>query len=221
VIRIIAVEREYGSGAGAIAKTLSERLGWSLWDQEITRDIARRLKCDVKSVEDREERVDPTFYRLAKIFMRGSYEESFTGGGLELLDSDSLAQLFEKVVLDIAKTGNCVIVGRAAPWFLRERPDTLSVFLHAPFDEKLRRLLKQGKSTSEAERLIETVDRERAAFVKKYHGKIWPKRDLYHLMINTKVGDEIVMDIILHEIDLLNKQVRPAGQRAADSALRS
>ncbi len=205
MIRIIAIEREYGSGAGAIAKTLSDRLGWSLWDREITCEIARRLKCDIKSVEDREERLDPTFYRLAKIFMRGSYEDSFTGSGLELLDADHLAQLFEKVVLDIAKKGNCVIVGRGAPWYLRDREDTIAVFLHAPFEEKLRRLRKLGKSRSDAEQLIETIDRERAAFIKKYHGKVWPQRDLYHMMINTKVGDEIVMDMILHEVDLLNK----------------
>lgn len=79
--RIITIEREYGSGAAGIAQTLSDQLGWELWDRAITCEIARRLKCDVESVEQREERPDPAFYRLVKIFMRGSYEESLHGGG--------------------------------------------------------------------------------------------------------------------------------------------
>ncbi len=210
MITIITIEREYGSGGGGIARALADRLGWKLWDQEITRAIASRLKCDVKSVEQREERLDPTFYRLMKIFMRGSYEDSYTGGGLELLDAEHLSRLFEEVVKNIASKGRCVIVGRGCPWFLRERPDAFHAFIYAPAEEKMRRLKEQGKSRSEAEELLETVDRERAAFVKKYYGKIWPQRDLYHLMINSVLGDEVVLEMILNGVKALEQQAAPA-----------
>jgi CMP/dCMP kinase len=205
VINAIAIEREYGSGGGTIAQKLADRLGWTLWDRQITCEIARRLKCDVKAVEQREERLDSTFYRLAKIFMRGSYEESYTGGGMELLDAEGLSHLFEKVIKEIASKGNCVIVGRAAPYFLRERPDTLQVFVFAPYEEKLRRLLALGSKRAEIEHLLETVDQERAAFIKRYYNKIWPQRDLYHLMINSKIGDEGVINMILAEIGILDR----------------
>ena len=79
MINVVTIEREYGAGAPAIAEGLAKRLGWTLWDNELTCAIARRLKCDVAAVEKREERLDPAFYRLAKIFMRGSYESSFIG----------------------------------------------------------------------------------------------------------------------------------------------
>jgi len=213
VIDVITIEREYGSGAGGIGQKLAERLGWKLWDRQITCEIARRLKCDVKAVEQREERLDSTFYRLAKIFMRGSYEAAYTGGGMETLDAESLSHLFEKVTKDIAAKGNCVIVGRAAPYFLRDRPDTFHVFVFAPYEEKLRRLLALGNTRANAEHLLETVDQERAAFIKRYYNKIWPQRDLYHLMINSKVGDQAVMDLILMEMDMLDRvksQPRPA-----------
>ncbi|MBV9403806.1 MAG: cytidylate kinase-like family protein [Acidobacteriaceae bacterium] len=210
MINIITFEREYGSGAAGIAARLAERLGWTLWDAAITRAIASRLKCDVKSVEQREERLDPAFYRLAKIFMRGSYEESFTGGGLELLDAEHLARLFGRVINDIAANGNCVIVGRGAPWFLRERNDTFHVFVYAPHEEKVRRVVATGKSAAEAEELIERVDHERAAFIKKYFGRIWPQRDLYHLMINSRFGDEMVMDTILYMMNFFNQQPAPS-----------
>jgi len=214
VINIVTIEREYGSGAAVIAKTLAERLGWTLWDQAITHAIASRLKCDVKSVEQREERLDPTFYRLVKIFMRGSYEESFTGGGLELLDAEHLAKLFETVVKDIASKGRCVIVGRGAPCFLRDRADAVHVFIYAPHDEKVRRITAQGRSVAEAEELIDRVDQERAAFIKKFYGRVWPQRNLYHLMINSMLGDEYVINTILNTMDVLNKQEAPVARRS-------
>ncbi len=210
MITIITIEREYGSGGGGIAKALADRLGWKLWDHEITCEIAARLKCDVKSVEQREERLDPTFYRLMKIFMRGSYEDSYTGSGLELLDAEHLAGLFEKVVKNIASKGRCVIVGRGSPWFLRDRSDTFHAFIYARHEEKMRRLRAQGKSRSEAEDLLETVDRERAAFVKKYYGKIWPQRDLYHLMINSALSDEVAIEMILNGVKAIEQQAAPA-----------
>jgi CMP/dCMP kinase len=205
MINVITIEREYGSGAGTIGKKLADRLGWALWDRQITCEIARRLRCDEKAVEQREERLDSTFYRLAKIFMRGSYEASYTGGGMELLDAEGLSRSFEKIIKDIAAKGSCVIVGRAAPYFLRDRPDTFHVFIFAPYEEKLRRLLALGNTRADAEHMLETVDQERAAFIKRYYNKVWPTRDLYHLMINSKVGDQAVMDLILTEIDMLDR----------------
>ncbi len=206
MIRIITIEREYGCGAGGIAQALSKKLGWAVWDHEITCEIAKRLRCDVASVERREERPDPTFYRLMKVFMRGSYEDRFSGAGTELLDAEHLAGLFEKVVKDVAQRGPCVIVGRGSPWFLRERADTMHTFIFAPRDEKLRRLTAQGKSETEAEELIEQVDRDRATFVTQFVGKTWPQRDLYHLMVNSVIGDDGVIEIMLHEMELLNRR---------------
>lgn len=198
MVKIITVEREYGSGAGAIASKLAQQTGFELWDQAISTEIARRLRCDVRAVEQREEKPDPTFYRLFKTFMRGSYEDR-VGSQVEMLDADGLATLFETVIGDIAKKGNCVIVGRAAPWFLRGRADTYSVFLYASPEEKMRRTLAAGRSKEEAEDLLERVDRDRAAFVKKYHNMSWPTRWLYHLMINTAMGDDAVVDLILSQ----------------------
>jgi cytidylate kinase len=206
VIETITVEREFGSGAGAISKKLAKKLGWALWDEKLTHEIAGRLKCDVRSVEQREERPDSTFYSLMKIFMRGSYEERYSGTSVDVLDAESLSHMFEKLISDVADRGPCVIVGRAAPWFLRERANHMGIFIFAPHHEKLRRLTDDvGKSEDEAERLLESVDQNRAAFVKKYYGKQWPTRDLYHLMINSVVGDEAVIDLILHEMEILNR----------------
>ncbi|HWF11146.1 MAG TPA: cytidylate kinase-like family protein [Bryobacteraceae bacterium] len=204
MIKVITVEREYGCGAANISATIAERLGWKLWDQEITAEIARRLKCKREMVAEREERVDSVFYGLIKAFMRGSFEPRIDTANLEMLDAEHLAFLFEKVVKEIAEGGNCVIVGRGANWFLRERDDAFHTFLYAPHDEKLRRVIAQGETERDAVNLLETVDRDRAAFIRKYYGKVWPDRSLYNLMINTKIGDDAVTDSILDIVSRLN-----------------
>jgi cytidylate kinase len=96
-----------------------------------------------------------------------------------------------------------VIVGRGAPFFLRDREDTFRVFTYAPHDEKIRRVLEMGKSHEEAEDLVENVDKERMAYIKHYFNADWPKRSLYHLMINTVVGNEIVIATILEGMQTL------------------
>ena len=203
---VIVIEREYGCGGGAIARSLANQLGWSLWDRELCAEIAKRYNTDADTIASREERLDPAFYRLVKVFMRGSYEESYSGRSLPLLDAEHLADFFEEIIKDVASRGHCVIVGRASPWFLRERPNTLSVFLYGTQEDKMRRVMGQGKSREEAAQLLEEIDKDRAAFVKKYYGKTWPTREIYHLMLNTKIGNESVVKMILAEMDLLDKR---------------
>ncbi len=203
MINIIAIEREYGSGASAIACALSKRLGYKVWDSALTEEIAHRLKCDVTAVEQREEKLDSTYYRLVKTFMRGSFEDR-TGSRLETLDAEGLSSMFEEVITNIAERGKCIIIGRAAPWFLREREDACRVFLYASRAEKLRRAQSCGRTEEEAGELIDRVDADRAAFVKKYYSMTWPTRELYHLMVNTGTGDEAAVEMIMRQIEILN-----------------
>src|ERR1700731_550366 len=197
MIKIVTVEREYGSGGGEIAQSLARQLGWKLWDQLLTEEIAKLANCPKAIVEVREERTDPLYYRLFKSFLRGSYEGSLNAHKLNLVDSETILKITERVVQHAAKTGNSVIVGRGSQHFLRTRPDTLRVFLYAPRENKVRRLLARGKSEKEAEQLADTVDRERADFIQKYFRVEWPDRAVYHTMINTAIGDAGVIQTIL------------------------
>jgi len=197
MIKIVTVEREYGSGGGEIAQLLSERLGWKLWDQLLTEEIARLAECPKAVVEVREERTDPLYYRLFKSFLRGSYEGSINAHKLKVVDSESILRITERVVMKVAGTGNCVIVGRGSQHFLANRPDALRVFLYAPREDKLRRLIARGKSEKEANELVDTIDRDRVDFIQKYFNVEWPSRAVYHIMLNTSLGDRRVVDAIL------------------------
>ena len=197
MIKIITIEREYGCGGGEIAQKLANQIGWKLWDQLLTEEIARLANCPKAVVEVREERKDPLYYRLFKSFLRGSYEGSINAPKLNLVDSETILRITRRVVEHAAERGNCVIVGRGSQQFLKGRPDTLRVFLYAPREDKVRRLLGRGKSEKEAEELVDTVDRERADFIQKYFNVEWPDRSIYHTMMNTAIGDEAVVNMIL------------------------
>jgi cytidylate kinase len=197
MIKIITIEREYGSGGGEIAQLLASQLGWRLWDQLLTEEIARLAECPKAVVEVREERTDPLYYRLFKSFLRGSYEGSLNAHKLKLVDSECILQFTKEVVLRAAQAGNSVIVGRGAHHFLRSRPDTLRVFLYAPTEEKVRRLMATGKSEADAHHLVETVDSDRIDFIQKYFHVAWPDRAVYHAMLNTAIGDAAVVRTIL------------------------
>jgi cytidylate kinase len=207
MIRVITIEREYGCGGGEIAKKLADRLGWKLWDQLLTSEIARRSDCHESEVERREERVDPLYYRLLKSVLQGSFEGSLNVHRLKLLDADTIFRTTERIVREAAAAGNCVIVGRGSQHFLRDRDDTLRIFLFAPKEDKVRRLVAEGMSRADAEESADTVDQERAEFVKKYFDMDWPNRPLYHAMLNTATGDENVIQTILNLKSALEERV--------------
>jgi cytidylate kinase len=86
---------------------------------------------------------------------------------------------------------------------LRENSDAFHVFLYAPRSEKIRRVMAEGHTEQDAVEQVDSVDRERIAYVKHYFNADWPTRSLYHLMINTAVGDEPVVQTILDTMGLV------------------
>jgi cytidylate kinase len=150
--------------------------------------------------------MDSRFQRLVKVFWRGSYERSTNLDLERSFGADQMVEIGEQVMRGIANQGNCVIVGRGAPYHLRDRRDTFHVFMYAPRAEKLRRIQQLGKSLREAEELVDTIDRDRIEFIKHYFGADWPTRSLYHIMINTCMGDENVIASVLHTMRTLEER---------------
>jgi len=211
-IRVITLEREYGSGGGDIAAQVAAKLGWKLWDQLLTEEIARRLDCDCRVVADHEEKRDPAYYRLLKAFMRGSFEGSLNAPRLKMVDTECVREVVQRLLPEVADAGKCVIVGRGSAYYLSKRSDAFHVFIYAPFQQRVRRLQATGKTEKEAIELAETVDRDRAAFINKHFNVNWPGRHRFHLMLNSAMGNEAAVEIIL---DALASYAKERGWAAA------
>lgn len=203
MFRLITIEREFGCGAAAIATQLAEHLGWKLWDHRLTEEIASLANVDCSAVTRCEERMDSRLHRLSKAFWRGSYERNSAALGSQVFDTDHMMSMMQEIMNKISREGNGVVVGRGAPYLLRENPDAFHVFLYAPRAEKIRRTIADGHSEEEAESMVDSVDRERATYVKHYFNADWPTRSLYHLMMNTAVGNDPVVQTILETMRLV------------------
>ena len=203
MFKVITVEREYGAGGSLVAAELAKHKGWQLIDEQLTCDIAKLASVEERIVKRHEERCDPLLHRLGKVFWRGSYERALPIGDDKIFDADMMVSLAERVIKKRGEEGNCVIVGRGAPWFLRDRQDTFRVFVYGSRDEKIRRLVKLKMPEREAAEMVDTIDRERSAFIRKYFNAEWPCRRLYHLMLNSDLGVRFTTETILATMDAL------------------
>ena len=199
MIQAITIEREFGCGGSEIAAKLAELLGWELWDQELTHEIARLTNCTPQVIEQREWKRDPAVYRVFLSFLRGAFEGGLPPTGrLALLDARRIAAVSEQAVNHALSGGPCVIVGRGSQYFLRNRKDVFRTFLYASRDYKIHRLVCRGTPEREAIEQVDTIDRDRAAFVEKYLKLDWPSRQLYNAMFNTEMGDSYVAEMLAH-----------------------
>ena len=89
MFRIVTLEREFGCGCGFIGSELARHLGWKLWDQNLTCEIARRANVDVSEVASCEERVDGRLYRIAKAFCQGFHRQGLLAAPLQLALPDA------------------------------------------------------------------------------------------------------------------------------------
>lgn len=198
MIRAITIEREFGCGGSEIAAKLAELLSWKLWDKELTEEIARLTHSTPRVVEKREWKNDPAVYRIFNSFLRGAFE-----GGLppterlKLLDARQIAIVSEQAVNRALSDGPSVIVGRGSQYFLRDRKDVFRVFLYASRTFKIHRLITAGTPQERAITDVDTIDRDRADFVKKYLKLNWPEIHLYDVMFNTETGDSFVADMLV------------------------
>src|SRR5215467_5228623 len=206
MIRIITIDREFGSGGAAIAEEVAKRLGWKLWDQRLTDEIAFRMDCERHLVQEREETRDPAYYRLFKAFMRGSFEGTLNAQRMKMVDADCIRDVVQKILPELAEAGDCVIVGRGGAYYLGDRHDALHVFIYGLFDDKVRRIRALGKTEKEAIALVQQVDADRASFIEQYFHVTWPERQRFHLMINSSAGEKLAVETILDAVALLTKQ---------------
>jgi len=203
--QILLIDREFGAGGSAISEKLAARLNWKLFDDALSREIARLAKIPVDVCRRREERRDPWLQRLVNLIWKGTFDHNLPSPDLAILNSDRLVSIVRQTIEQAAKEKPCVIVGRGAPYFLRNRTDLFSVFLYASREIKYCRILKRVGNEKEAVHLLDNMDDDRRKFVKHHFGHEWPDRQLFHAMLNTGAGDDVTTETILNLLRAVNR----------------
>jgi cytidylate kinase len=213
MIRAITIEREFGCGGSEIAAKLAELLGWKLWDHKLIQEIARLTNSTPQAVEQREWKSDPAVYSVFKSFLRGAFEGALPPTDrLELLDARRIATVSELAVNHALSDGPCVIVGRGSQYFLRNRKDVFRAFLYASRNSKIHRLIIAGTPQEKAIKEVDTIDRDRAAFVKRYFKLNWPEIHLYDAMFNTETSDSFVAEMLAYCVQQAASRASAIGE---------
>jgi len=195
---IVAIGRLKGSGGTYIGKELAGRLGCAYLDREILLEAAKRLNQDANALEALDESKLSFWDRIKLEYAQGLPSEAYVPPTLNLEDS-KLYETEKEIVRDAVGRGPTVVVGRAGYSFLQDEAGLLSVFLHAPFERRVDRVMRIYGITDrdEASRLVSDSDRHREGFVREVTGHAWLDPRHFHLSLDTwKLGPTVALGII-------------------------
>jgi hypothetical protein len=193
-VKVITVEREYGSRGGEFAHDLAERLGWRLLDSELINRAARAAGVDPRLAARFDDRLDPWYYRYGKLFWHDSSFSSFGMGEEHVFDSDRMLELLKLQILAAANEGNCVLVGRGAACALAGRPGCFHVFVYATAKAKREWFVRAfPDQADDADEHLAAFDKRRAAVIRKVYQQEWCARGLYHMLLNSCTGTEAMI----------------------------
>lgn len=185
---VITVGREYGSGGRLIAQKAAEALGIPFFDRSIINMAAEETGLSADFIRRTEQQKTSSF--LYNLYMSTQ--------SLPVNDQVFIAQ--SEVIRRVAAEGPCIIVGRCADYVLRNQSDVdaLNLFIHAPMEERIRRVREEYKVQAPDLRLyILKQDKNRAAYYEHFTDSVWGKAENYHLAINSTIGLDTTVELIL------------------------
>lgn len=192
---IITIERKYASGGNEIGKRLAKALGYKLYDRNILLQAAKNLEIPAFQVEGLDESSPGSWlFNLSKT--------SLGGGSKELSMADKLFLEEKRIIEEAAEEGNCVIVGRAAAYILREKENHLGVFIHADDEKRLKRAVeKEGFNEAEAKNALKKNDRRRSGFYRSVTDWEWGNPKFYELYMDSgKLGMELCIRLLMEAV---------------------
>lgn len=187
---VITISREFGSGGRTIGKEVADKLGIPCYDQEIIEKLAEESGFSKDYIEDKGE------YATHKNWFANAFASSGTQQGSS--NQDYLWVLQRRIILDLAKAGPCVIVGRCADYILDKEYNCLKVFIHASIEKRIEHILANyGERKESPEKRLKDKDKKRKAYYKYYTETEWGVARNYHISLNAGVlGIERCVDII-------------------------
>jgi cytidylate kinase len=214
--RVITVEREYGSRGGEFAHELAKRLGWRLLDEKLVEGAARLAGVDPKMAAKFDERLDPWYYRYGKIFWQDSTVSTTGNTEEQIFDSDRMLALIHKEILEAAREGQCVLVGRGAACALAGQPGCFHIFVYATSSAKKDWFAhKFPQQSQNAEQQLAAGDKRRAAVIRKFYQQEWCSRGLYHMLLNSCMGTEAMISAVECAAGLCPSPVQARAQAGA------
>jgi cytidylate kinase len=186
----VTISRQTGSGGAYLGYLVAREMGFKYIDREILYRAARELGTDVGNLERIDEKSSGFIENILKGFSFGVPESTFVHPTkVPVYDRDLFAAEC-RIMNEIAEQHDAVFVGRAGFHALRNKPDVLRVFTHAPAAFRIERVMKMRKvDRREAQAIVTDSDQRRAKFVRDMVGVHWMNTGNYHLCIDSGAID--------------------------------
>ena len=198
---IITINRQFGSGGREIGKRLADALHWKHFDKELLTELVKNTGFAQQYLEEYDEKVSPCTYPLT--YGMTLHMPYFVPDNTLYIEQSHIIQ-------QIGETGNAVIVGRCAPYLLRDK--SFKVFVYSSdMNQRIDRCYAknpadQDKTRKEMEKMIRDVDKQRAKYCNFYTGVDWMDMTSYNLCIDTAVipikkAVELIVDLYQSETE--------------------
>jgi cytidylate kinase len=205
---ILTISHQYGSGGSRISRDLGQRLQWKVWEKEIVRQIATQYKVSEEYIEAKDERVDSFIERMVGLFGMGGFESAYEVPPPLWLTDAQLVRMTRGIIEDVAKEGKAIVVARGGNFILTNYPQALHVFIFAPLEVRITRVMETEKLThAAAEQRIAGMDKIRADYVRTFYHTDWRDPSHYHLAIDSGVwGENGTTDLIAWALERASKE---------------
>ncbi len=199
---VITISHQVGSGGAVLGQKLSERLGIPFIDREILKWVSEQLHLAEAELEHRQERLSSFWQSFAHTLELFDPAKSLSADRYIPSDKE-LFQLESKYITRIAEKSSAIFLGRCGGYILRDHPRHLGVLVHAGLAARVQRLCELYKiSEGEAQKLIETNDRERSAYIHTFTRQDCLDPQLYDLSVNTTtIGMDRTVELVLKALD--------------------
>ena len=198
----ITISRQMGSEGTYIGFLAAKNLGFRYLDREILQLAAKEMGFEPQMLEIFDGRSVPLLERIINSFCFGTPEVPGVPSFRKPIYDKDLFALQSNIIKRITSQCNAVVVGRGGFYILKDRPDTLHVFVHAPFDYRVERIMKEQKmEEKDALAMVQESDRTRAKFIRDMLGIDWMDARNFHLCLDSSViglaaGAEMITNLV-------------------------
>ncbi len=193
--RVITIARGFGSGGRTIGKLLAQKLDIDYYNDDLIKLASEESGINLELFGKADERVKTNLFKRYK---RGYGEWTIPPDSDLFVSDDNLFNYQAKIIRNVAKKSDCVIIGRCADYILRDEEKLTRILVYADKDTCRERVTTlYGMLPAEAEKKIESLDKARANYYKYYTGHEWDDVNNFDLCINTsKISFEKAVEII-------------------------
>ena len=192
---IITIERQYGSGGHLIGEKLAQDLGIPFYDSELIKVAAKESGICEEIFESFDEK--PTTSFLYSLVM-DPYSLGYNSNSFDLPLNHKVFLAAFDTIKELASKGPCVFVGRCADYALEDFDNCLSVYVHAPFEDRIKRIeTEYGIVKEKSKEVLMKKDKQRSSYYNYYSSNKWGDAKSYDLCLNsTSIGTDNCADLI-------------------------